>query len=97
MQARVAIKRRIRKQLAFELERGLLGREQDQWRAFGIFAQRSADFREAAEGLAAAGGAEEKARLHGRFLAQRRKEAKTQRNLFGSGTLVGNHAWLELQ
>ena len=42
----------------------------------GSLAQGGADFREAAEGLAAAGGAEEKARLHGKFS---RKGAKRQR------------------
>ena len=36
----------------------------------GFFCQRGADFREAAEGFAAAGGAEEKARLHDYFHAK---------------------------
>ena len=78
MQPGVAGYFRISEQLAFELERGLLGGEQNQWRAGGIFPQRGADFRQTAEGLAAAGGAEEKARLHGLFS---RKGAKAQRNL----------------
>ena len=78
MQSGVALKRIVREQLAFELKRGLFGREENQRLAFGIFAQRGADFREAAEGLAAAGGAEEKARLHAGFS---RKGARAQRNL----------------
>ena len=51
-------------QLAFELKGGLFGGEQDERRAFGIVPQSSADFHKAAECLAAAGGAEEKSRLH---------------------------------
>ena len=49
------------------------------------------DFREAAERLAAAGGAEEKARLHGELLTQRRQEAKWQRN-FIAGRFAKNLA-----
>ena len=63
-------------QLAFELEGGLLGREQDERRAGGIGAQRGADFLQAAEGLAAAGGAEKEARLHATVFAQRAEAAK---------------------
>ena len=63
-------------QLAFELKRGLFGREKDQWCAFGIVPQRGANFGEAAECLAAAGGAEEKSHLHTAFFAQRRDGAK---------------------
>ena len=66
-QARVALKRIVREQLAFELKRGLFGCEKNQRSAFGIFGQCGTHFREAAEGLAAAGGAEEKARLHDLF------------------------------
>jgi hypothetical protein len=62
------------------LESGLLGREQDERRPFRVFPQRDADFAKTAERLAAAGGAEEKSRLHGEFLTQRHEEAKAQRD-----------------
>ena len=65
-----------REQLPFNLERGLFGREQNQRRAGGRLRERGADFGEAAEGFAAAGGAEEKARLHAEILTQSRKVAK---------------------
>jgi hypothetical protein len=54
-------------QLTFELKCRLFGREQNQRRAVGIFPQRGADFLQTAERLAAAGGAEEKSRLHRRI------------------------------
>ena len=79
MEARVAIKPRCRsigEQLPFELERGLFGRQQDQGRTFGIFAECITDFRQTAERLAAAGGAEKEARLHTGFFAQRGAGAK---------------------
>jgi len=58
------LQRFVGEQLAFELERGLFGREKNQRLAFGIIFERGADFREAAESFAAAGGAEEKSRSH---------------------------------
>jgi hypothetical protein len=58
------------------LKRGLLGRKKNERRACGIFFEGCAHFGEAAESFAAAGGAEEKARLHGLFS---RKGAKAQR------------------
>ena len=67
----------VGEQLAFELKRGLFGRKQN--RAAGrraLFAQRGTDFPQATECLAAAGGAEEKSRLHTGFFAQRRPGAK---------------------
>ena len=73
---RVAREGRPGEQLALELIRGLLGRDEQQGRAVGRGGKRGADFSEAAKGLAAAGGSEEKARLHGNVLAQRRAEAK---------------------
>jgi len=72
------VKRLIRKQLAFDLEGGLLRREKDQGAAGGIADQGGTHFREAAESLAAAGGAKKKARMHDLFS---RKAAKAQRNL----------------
>ena len=63
-------------QLAFELKRGLFGRKQNQRWTLRAFPQGGADFGKAAECLAAAGGAEEKSRLHTRFFAQRRTGAK---------------------
>ena len=77
MQARAAVERRVGKQLAFELEGGLFGREKNERHAFGIYFERVADFGEAAEGFAAAGGAEEKSHLHGLFS---RIDAREQRN-----------------
>lgn len=65
MQSRVAVEFGVGEQLAFELKGGLLGREQEERRAVGRRDQFPADLREAAEGLAAAGGAEQKSRLHG--------------------------------
>jgi hypothetical protein len=77
----------VGQQLAFELEGGLFGGKQNQRPVFtllrrdkrpaGVFAERGADFAEAAEGLAAAGRAEEKARLHTGFFTQRRQGGKT--------------------
>ena len=64
-QARVAAEGIVGEQLAFELEGGLLGREQNQRRAVRRRSEGGADFRQAAEGLAAAGGAEEEPDLHG--------------------------------
>ena len=71
LQARVAVKRIIGEQLALELEGGLFGREKNERRACGIFLERGTDFGEAAEGFTAAGGAEEKARLHDLFSRKR--------------------------
>ena len=76
MQAREAVQGIICEQLAFELECCLFGREKNERLAFGIFFQRSVDFFKTAESFAAAGGAEEKSRLHRGFLTQRREEAK---------------------
>ena len=64
------------KQLAFELESGLFGRKKDKWLTSGIAGQCGTHFSETAERLAAAGGAEEKARLHAGIFTQRRKGAK---------------------
>jgi hypothetical protein len=66
----------IGEQLAFELKRRLLGREQNQRRAFRRLVQCLADFRETAKRLAAAGRTEEKMCLHGLLFAQRRPIAK---------------------
>ena len=63
-------------QLAFELEGGLFGRKQNERRAIRRLRERGADFRKAAEGFAAAGGAEEEARLHAGIFPQRREGAK---------------------
>ena len=69
----------VREQLAFDLKRSLLGREQDERRAIGCGGERGTDFREAAEGFSTASGTEEKARLHGEVLTQRYEAAKLQR------------------
>ena len=66
-QPRVALKRIVRKQLAFELKGGLLGREQNQRRAVRHLCQRGADLGQTAMRLAAAGGAEEEVDLHAGF------------------------------
>ena len=55
----------VREQLALELVGGLLGRDEQQRRAFGGIGERVADFLEAAKRLAAARGAQDEARLHG--------------------------------
>ena len=60
-------------QLAFELERGLFGREQDERRAVGRLRQHGADFGETSERLAAARRTEEKARLHKECFTQKRR------------------------
>ena len=78
MQSRIAVQRIVGEQLTFELKRGLFGREKNERRAFGIIGQCGTHFGEASGRLAAAGGAEEKSRLHGLFS---RKAAKAQRNL----------------
>jgi hypothetical protein len=79
LQSRVAGERTAGEQLPFQLKRRLFGRKKNQRIAGGIFGQRGTHFGEAAEGLAAAGGAEEKARLHGLFS---RKGARAQRNFY---------------
>ncbi len=81
VQPRVTGQFPVGEQLAFELERGLFGRQQNQRPArlrlgAAIFPQRGADFGKTAEGLAAAGGTEEKAHLHTGFFAQSRGGAK---------------------
>jgi hypothetical protein len=58
------------KQLPFELEGGLFGRQQDERWTIRACPQGGADFGKAAEGLAAAGGTEEEAHLHTGFFAQ---------------------------
>jgi hypothetical protein len=99
VESRVTVQRIIGEQLAFKLEGGLFGREKNERRAFGIFFQCVADFGEAAEGFAAAGGSEKKARLHDLFS---RKGAKAQRNFitgcFGKSladTVESPTAWLQ--
>ena len=76
VQPRVAGQRVPGQQLAFELEGGLFGREQDQRQAFRRSRQGGADFGQTAERLAAAGRTEEKARLHALLFAQSREIAK---------------------
>jgi hypothetical protein len=78
MQPREARNFPIGEQLSFQLERRLFGREKNNRFAFGIFFERGTHFFETAKGFAAAGGAEEKSRLHDLFS---RKGAKAQRNL----------------
>ena len=78
IQTRVAGNSGVAQQLALELEGGLFGCEQNQRIAIRRLRERGAYFSKAAEGLAAAGGAEEEARLHDLFL---RKGAWAQRIL----------------
>jgi hypothetical protein len=63
-QARIAAEGIIGEQLALELKSGLLGREQNQRWPIRQRLQGGADFRQAAESLATAGGAKEKPDLH---------------------------------
>ncbi len=88
LQARVAVERGVREQLAFKLKRGLFGREQNQRRAFRRGPQAGADFGQTAEGLAAAGGAEKKARLHGGIFTQRGMGAKEFISMKAAASLV---------
>jgi hypothetical protein len=81
LQARVAGERATGEQLSFQLKCRLFGRKKNERITGGIFGQCGTHFGEAAEGLAAAGGAEEKVRLHGEILTQRRKDAKAQGDL----------------
>ena len=90
-------------QLAFELERGLFRREQNERRSVGRFRQCGAHFGQTAESFSAASGTEQKARLHGGSFhakVQRRKEinltaanAKNAQTIFQFVT--GNRRWLE--
>ena len=82
----------VGKQLAFELKRGLFGREQNQRRAFRRCRQSGADFRQTAKCLAAAGRTEEKTRLHSLLFAQRREIAKQFIAKFWQG-LVGGRTY----
>src|SRR5438093_352439 len=63
-------------QLALELKRGLLGREQDQRRSLRRRLQRRANLAQAAISFAAAGGAEEKRYLHECYFAANRSGRK---------------------
>ena len=74
--------RRSGQQLAFKLESGLFGRQQNERRAVQIFAQGGTDFRQTAKRLAAAGGAGEKLHLHARCS---RNGAVVQSNLCDRG------------
>ncbi len=78
LQPGVAVQFRIGEELAFELGGGLFGREQQERRAIGRRDQFTTNLREAAESLAAAGGAEQESRLHGVFF--NRKLAMWQKN-----------------
>ncbi len=79
VQARVTGGRGTGEQLALELIRRLLGRDEQERRPVRRGGQFPADFREAAKRLAAAGGSEDESCLHGTVLTQRRGDAKTQR------------------
>jgi hypothetical protein len=79
VQPHVTVEGTMGEQLAFELESGLFGREKDKRRATGIVFEQGADFSEAAESFAAAGGAEKNSGLHDLFS---RKSTTSQRNLF---------------
>ena len=76
MQPREAGNFAVFEQLAFELERCLFRRKQDERRAIGFSGERSTHFGKAAKSFSAASGAEQEARLHGGSFhakAQRRK------------------------
>jgi len=70
LKARVAGQSGAAEELAFQLESGLPGGEENQGRPLGIPAQRGADFRQAPESFPGAGRTEEKSRLHAPLLAQ---------------------------
>ena len=71
LQARVAGELRVIQELAFELEGGLLGGQQHERRGIaGGAEQLSADFLQAAPGLAAAGGAEKEVNAHGAMVGR---------------------------
>jgi hypothetical protein len=66
----------IGKELAFKLEGGLLGREEDQRIAVGLAFEGGAHLGKAAESLAAAGGAEEETHGHGGMFVFYQQRAK---------------------
>lgn len=78
LQSRVTVEIGSGEQLAFELERGLFRGEQQERRTFGRRDQFTADLREAAVSLTAAGGAEQESRSHGLFF--NRNRAMLQKN-----------------
>ena len=88
LQPRVTVEFGIGEQLAFDLCGGLLGREQQEWRAVWRRDQLTADFREAAEGLAAASGAEQESRLHGDVF-NRKRDARQKNKVFYFAGLDG--------
>ena len=94
VQARISGQSPGVKQLAFELKRRLLGRKQDQRRAFRRRRQGGADFGEAAERLAAAGRPEEKMRLHALLFAQCREIARQFIVKFWQGVVGGRPRFL---
>jgi hypothetical protein len=70
LQARVAGQRRVGQELAFQLEGGLLGGEENEGRSLRIIAQRRANFGQAPESFPGAGRTEEESRAHNPLVAQ---------------------------
>ena len=64
LQAGVSGHRRIGQELPFQLEGGLLGRQQQERRAVRLRQKGLANFRQTLESLSRSGGSEQKARLH---------------------------------
>src|ERR1700677_4304348 len=77
MKPRIAFQRTVREQLTFELEGSLFGRDENQRRAFRIIEQGLADFRQAAERLAAAGRTGKKTDLHTGVLTDEDRKSMT--------------------
>ncbi len=70
LQARVAGQVGVAKELAFQLESGLLGSEENEGRPLRVVAERGANFRQAPESFPGAGRTEEESRSHIPLVAQ---------------------------
>ncbi len=72
----VTCERGIREQLPFELERGLFRRQQHQRQTFRVGEECVPNLAQTAEGLAAAGGAQNETRMHGLVLLRNSSSGK---------------------
>ena len=69
MESGIAGQGGVGEKLAFQLIRGLVRNQEQQRRPIGRGGKRGADFRQAAEGLAAARRAQDEARMHPKVLS----------------------------
>jgi hypothetical protein len=88
LQARVAGQVGVAKELAFQLEGGLFGGEEDEGRSLQIIAERGANIRQAPEGFPGAGRTEEESRSHIPLVAQNALAEKENQEVRWRGGVV---------